>query len=232
MLYETGRRLLKDYDEDDSYTRAFNQQFTNFPSDVGFNRGLSAPQPDFVEGLGKKAFKPFPVGSHIDGAVLFKDSPSSVTLPHLAGEWKGPGQDMKKAELQSGYDGAALVYGRNKALAYVGTPDSPGYAEVTTFATDGTVLNMYAHYSTPAEDGTLKYHQYPVNSTILTGFEGHKEGRKWIRNQQDYARAQSYSLKDQLTEHWEGHRDDPDPLKGTALPPMFTDSTALNDGKV
>lgn len=45
--------LLKKYD-DDGYNRAFNQAFTAFPRDIGFNNGLSAPQPDFIEGLEKR----------------------------------------------------------------------------------------------------------------------------------------------------------------------------------
>ncbi len=43
-----------------------------------------------------------------------------MTLPHIAGEWKGPDGSMKEATLQSGYDGAALVYARNQALAHQG----------------------------------------------------------------------------------------------------------------
>jgi hypothetical protein len=65
---------------------------------------------------------------------------------------------MKEAELQSAYGGAALVFARNKALSYLGKSDPPGHAEVTTFTTDGTNLNLYAHYADPSEDGTLKYH--------------------------------------------------------------------------
>lgn len=51
---------------------------------------------------------------------------------------------MKEAELQSGHDGAALVYAWNQALAYLGKHDPPGHAEVTTFTTDSTNINFYA----------------------------------------------------------------------------------------
>ncbi|KAK0612984.1 hypothetical protein B0T17DRAFT_542373 [Bombardia bombarda] len=157
MVFEVGGKLLKDYN-DDGYNRVFNQAFTGFPKDVGFNNSLSAPQPDFVEGLEMQEYRPFPVYKHIDGAVLYKDEPRSVTLTHLAGEWKGPDGNMKEAELQSAYNGAALVFARNQALSYLGKSDPPGHAEVTTFITDGTDLNLFAHYATRSEDGTLEYH--------------------------------------------------------------------------
>jgi hypothetical protein len=183
MVYQAGRKLLKDYDDgdggDDGYQVALSQSFTGFPKDVGFNIGLSAPQPDFVEGLEMEEFLPFPVHKHVKGAVLYKDSPSSLTLPHLAGEWKGRGKDMDEARLRSAYDGAALVYGRNQALSYLGQSDPPGHAEVITFTTDGTNINFYAHYVSPSEEGTLEYHQYQyASANVKDSYQGHKDGRK------------------------------------------------------
>jgi hypothetical protein len=43
----------------------------------------------------------------VNKAVLYKDNPHAVTLPHIAGEWKGPDGSMAEATLQSSYDGAA-----------------------------------------------------------------------------------------------------------------------------
>lgn len=77
--------LLKEY-EDRGYDRVFNQAFTAFPKDVGFNNCLSAPQPDFVEGLSIRQYRPFPVDEHVSGAALYKDDPHSLALPHVAGE--------------------------------------------------------------------------------------------------------------------------------------------------
>ncbi|KAK0621404.1 hypothetical protein B0T17DRAFT_508754 [Bombardia bombarda] len=206
MVVEVSGQLLKKYPRG-GYTRAFNQAFTAFPNDVGFNNGLSAPQPDFVEGPEMQDYLPFPVDEYVGGAVLYKENPRSVTLAHLAGEWKGPGKDMENARLQSAYDGAALVYARNQALSYVGKTDPPGHAEVTTFTTDGTTINTYAHYTTRSEDGTLEYHQYPVRSTTLVdSHQGLKDGRRGLRNEQDHARQQSYALKDQLKGHWKQRR--------------------------
>ncbi|KAK3378691.1 hypothetical protein B0T24DRAFT_609675 [Lasiosphaeria ovina] len=206
LVYEVGGKLLKEYD-DEGYSRAFNQAFTGYPDDVGFNKGLSAPQPDFVEGLRKREYRPFPVDERVSGAVLYKDDPHSLTLPHLAGEWKGPGKNMKEARMQAAYDGAALVYARNQALSYMGKSDPSGHAEITTFTTDGTNLNLFAHHAAPTEEGALEYHQYPIKSiNLIDSYQGYKEGRKHLRNAQDYAREQSYALKDQLKEYCKQQR--------------------------
>lgn len=219
MVFEVGGKLLKEYD-DKGYKKTFNQAFTGFPKDVGFNNGLSAPQPDFVEGLEMEEYRPLPVDKYVSGAVLYRDNPRSVTLPHLAGEWKGPGGDMREATLQSGYDGAALVYARNQALAYQGKADPPGHASVTTFTTNGTQLNFYAHYATPTGEGEApEYHQFPIKSiSLVNSHEEHKEGRKHLRNEQDYAREQSYALKDQLKEHYK---------RGSGLYPVTTGAPTL-----
>lgn len=58
VVVETSGKLLKEYD-DKEYNRAFNRSFTNFAPNAGYNDGLSAPQPDFVEGLEKQEFRPF-----------------------------------------------------------------------------------------------------------------------------------------------------------------------------
>ena len=97
MVFEVGARLLKTYPTE-GYARDFNQAFTGFPKDIGFNNGLSAPQPGFVEGLKMQDYHPFPIDKHVSGAVLYKDDPRSLALPHLAGEWKGRGKDMEKSK--------------------------------------------------------------------------------------------------------------------------------------
>ncbi|KAI9779176.1 MAG: hypothetical protein M1839_007711 [Geoglossum umbratile] len=219
MVTEVNTRLLKMY-QGQGYRKVFNQQFTGFPKDVGFNNDLSAPQPDFVEGLNMLEYKPFPVNKNVSGAVLYKDNIRSLTLPHLAGEWKGRGKNMEKARLQSSYDGAALVYARNQALSYIGKPDPPSHAEVITFTTDGTNLNFFAHYAAPSEDGTPEYHQYPYASVNLKKYQEFKEGRRGLRNEQDHARKQSYALRDQLREHWKQRCGNLDPVAEGASPPI------------
>lgn len=54
-----------------------------------------------LEGLEMEEFRPFLVDEYVQGAVLYKDDGRSVTLPHLAGEWKGPDRSMAEATLQS-----------------------------------------------------------------------------------------------------------------------------------
>jgi hypothetical protein len=219
MVVEVDRQLLKSYPRED-YNRAFNQAFTAFPKDAGFNNGLPAPQPGFIEGPEMPAYCPFPIDEYIKGAVIYEDKPYLITLPHIDGEWKGGGQNMGKARLQSAYNGAALVYARNKALSYLDKSDPPGHAEGTTFTTDGTTLNLFAHYTAVSVDGRLEYHQYPVRSINLTDSrQALRDGRRGLRNEQDYARKQSYALRDQLKEHWQKHRDALRPVAEGALQP-------------
>ncbi|KAJ2896994.1 hypothetical protein MKZ38_005057 [Zalerion maritima] len=231
MVFEVGGKLLKEYD-DKGYKREFNRAFTNFPKNAGFNDGLSAPRPDFVEGLEMKGYLPFPVDTHVPGATLYKDDPRSITLPHVAGEWKGPTGDIREARMQSAYDGAALVHGRTQALAYMGKEDPPGHAAITTFTTDGTNLNLYAHYAAPLEENKdiLEYHQYPISSTnIKDTYQGYKEGRKSLRNLQGHAKDRSYDLKSQLKEHWKHSRNKPPPVEGV-YPPDVEPPPHIIDG--
>jgi hypothetical protein len=87
MLVETIDLLKKS--DDKGYRKVFNQAFTALPKDVGFNNGLSAPQPDMIEGLQLRQFRPFLVNEQLGGAAILVDATNPVTLPHLAGEWKG-----------------------------------------------------------------------------------------------------------------------------------------------
>ena len=169
--------LLKGY-RDRAYSRAWNQAFTAYPKNVGFNNGLSAPQPDFVQGFRQLEFEPFPIGEELDSAVLFNDDQNSIALPHFAGEWKGPGNDMDQAALQSAYDGAALVHSRNEALAYVEKSDPAGHASVLTVTTDGRAVNVFGHYVAPSAGGDkLKYHQYRLTTAHMDeSYEDFKRG--------------------------------------------------------
>lgn len=209
MVVQVSGQLLKKYPRE-GYNPVYNHAFTAFPKGVGLNNGLSSPQPDFIEGPEMQSYLPFTVDEHVDGPVLCKDNPRSVTLPHMAGEWKRRGKDIDEARLQSAYTGAALVYSRNQALSYLEQPDPPGHAEVTTFTTDDTNINFYAHYAAPSEDNsTIEYYQYQyATDNVKDTYQGYKDGRRGLRNQQDHAREQSYALRDQLKEHWKQHCSD------------------------
>ncbi len=113
---------------------------------------------------------------------------------------------MEEATLRSAYHGAALVYARSQAVAYLQKPEAAAFAHVTTFTTDGTNLNFFAHYASPAEDGTVKYHQYPLASfNVKDTFEGYKHGWQAMKNHQEYAKHQSETLRNHLRTHWENH---------------------------
>ena len=196
--------VLRDFDHDLQYAKVYNQGFDPFPPDVGFNDGLSVPNADFVESLQCSAFCPFPVRAELGGAAVLIDDADSITLPHLAGEWKGPGKPLADATSQAAYNGAALVYGRNQALAYMGTADPPGHTAVSTFTMDGTTVNFFSHYSGPSEEeeGRTDYHQYPMASTNLcNSFNDFKRGWMQLRNLQDNAKDESYALRDRLVGH-------------------------------
>lgn len=202
LVVKMSRKLLKEYDHE-GYQQAYNQAFTGFPKDVGFNNGLSVPQPDLIEGLPMEDYESFPIDEYVKGAVVCKDDPQSLTLPHFAGEWKGRGKNMEEARLQSAYDGAALVFARKMALSHLGKADPPGHSEITTFTTDGTNLNLFAHYAAPSGDGTLKYHQHPIKTiNLLKSHEEYNEGRRSLRNSQENAKEQAFALRDQLEAHW------------------------------
>lgn len=181
---------------------AINQQCTMFPKNVGFNNGLRILQPDYVEGLAVGDFEPFPVEECIEG-VFLHDQENPITLAHIAGEWKGAGQNLEHARIQASHDGASLVYSRNQALKYLGEKESSSNAEVITFITDGCVLKFYAHYASRKKDGTDEYHQFHIQSHVLDSYAGFEEGRKWLRNAQEHAMEQSRLLRDRLKEKWE-----------------------------
>ena len=199
MLYET-LPLLKRYEER-GYRAVFNQPFTDFPAHVGFNNGLSVAQPDLVEGIDSTEYNPYPVRERLGGAAVPTPDPNALALAQMAGEWKGPGKDMVTARNQAAYAGASLVYGRNKARTSIGKPDPAGHSYVSSFTTDGTTVNTFAHFAESRSNQTI-YNQYPVTSTLLTAsFEDYKKGRRQLRNLQDLAKANSYALRDELLEY-------------------------------
>ncbi|KAH8696863.1 hypothetical protein GQ44DRAFT_593415, partial [Phaeosphaeriaceae sp. PMI808] len=177
-----------------------NYTLKEFPYDI-INNSLSAMQFDFAQEVPE--YRPFPVNEQVNGAILYKDNPCPVPLPYLAGGWNGSGMDMPEARLQSAYSGPAPVYdARNHDLSYLGRPGPPGHAEVTTFTTDGTNPNVFAHYAAKPEDGLIGYYQYPISSTNLASshqaFQGDGRG---FRNTQDHPRDQSYALRDNPEQH-------------------------------
>ncbi|KAK7699890.1 hypothetical protein SLS64_011321 [Diaporthe eres] len=104
-------------------TIAEEKMWIEFPKNVGFNNGLPAPKPDMIEGISSDSFPP--TIEHIKASRLVRDEPRYVALPHIAVEYKAREKSLHEAKVQAGYDGAAMVYGRNVALKYIGKADPP-----------------------------------------------------------------------------------------------------------
>ncbi|KAI0117887.1 hypothetical protein GGR51DRAFT_555170 [Nemania sp. FL0031] len=223
LLLELSSELLKKH-RTRGFIRASDQLCTAFPKNVGFNNGLRTLKPDFMEGLVVDQFRPFPVDQYIEGAVMH-DNEYPVALPHLAGEWKATGRNLDDARIQTAYDGASLVYARNQALAYLKQEELSNSAEVITFVADGSSLTLYAHYASKGEDGTVKYHQYLIDQTYLNSYTRFKDGRKQLRNAQEYAKEQCYLLRDQLKEQWAKNNASPDLVENPSESPLLTPST-------
>lgn len=142
--------VIKDTSKDlglikERYVTKWDQQWTDYPKDVGFNNGLSAPKPDYIEGYARPAFPPS-IDKIGGAATLVKGNSRFIALPHFALEAKAPGKDMHLAQVQAQYDGAAMVYGRNKALEYIQQPDPPQTAAVATLVADGENWDAFLHY--------------------------------------------------------------------------------------
>ncbi|KFY30038.1 hypothetical protein V493_02161 [Pseudogymnoascus sp. VKM F-4281 (FW-2241)] len=203
----------KDIDDENNYQQVYNQPLTGFPKDVVFNNGLPPPQPEFIAGLRKEAFEPFPL-ERVIGAVLYEDDMEededdpndfhSIVLPHIAGEVGNPEGSMERATLQCAYDGATLVYARNKALEFIGKPDPLGLAVIVTYTFVSDIMEFFAHYAAPGDDGKLEYHQYPIGSCDMSGTC--PKGGRGIQNSEDYTWEQSRFLRDQLVDYWEAKK--------------------------
>lgn len=181
------------------------KQWVDFPKEVGFNNGLAPPKPDHIEGFLRSSFPPT-VNALGGSATLVKNEPHFVVLPHFAIEFKGASGDLRKAEVQAGYDGAAMVYARNRALAYLGQPDPPRFAAVVTAITDGRLWHAFAHYAHKNEaTGILESYQYELACGSWTKYSDFKRGYMVFRNLQEYSHEQSTELRDRLQRHYDIH---------------------------
>lgn len=179
-----SRYVLKDAEGDldlrnMKYISRQDRQWLAFPKDVGFNNGLAAPKPDLVEGFNISTFPP--TVRELGGSATLVPG-GRIALPHFAMEFKNIGKDMHQAGFQAGYDGAAMVYGRNNALKHIdkkkeppphaavmtATSDGetwkpPSHAAVMTATSDGETWKAYAHYAHKNEEtGETEYHQVSI----------------------------------------------------------------------
>lgn len=181
-------------------------QWADYPKNVGFNNKLSAPKPNYVEGYHKTTFPP--TLQELGGAAtLVKESSTSLALPHVVVEFKKTDEDLHLAERKSGYEGAAMVYARNKALNYIGQEDEHGEASVVSASTNGLYYNIYGHYAYVEEKtGKTNYYQCRLKSGTLDDIDDFKEAYKRLRNMQDWAREQSTDVRDRMTKDYESRQ--------------------------
>lgn len=190
--------MLKEY-EDANYNSVWNQQFNEFPRNIGFNDGLSAPKPDFVEGYLEKSFGPYRVKDRLGGSAVPTGARYPAALAHLAGEFKKSGGDLVLASQQAAYDAACLVFGRNNAATSIGEADAANTAHVGSFYTDGNQLAISIHYSAKDSSGETVYHQNRVYSGVIgDDHESFRTGWRHLRNAQDWSRENARKLRDGL----------------------------------
>lgn len=196
-IVQYSQSLFKEYKGlyKHGYRKTYNEALSRIPSAMGFNNNLSPAQPDFLEGYDLAKFRPYQP-QDLNFAVV-KHGMSATTLPHLAGEFKGQGKDLRQAAIQAAYDGAIMVCGRREALSKLGRSDPENCGNVATFTSDGATLNIYTHHSTGGSKP--EYHQTLVETAMLIeSYDAYKKGRKVIRNIQDFAKESASSLKDEL----------------------------------
>lgn len=175
------------------YTNTNSQAITQVPKQ-DFNKGLSDPLPDHLEGIWTESLP-----GHLRNHSLHRNK-DSLAFCHFAAEFKRPDGNFCQAVYQAAYDGAILVNARDRALdqARVQVLDDAATAAaaidkaaeetaVFTCATDGKTAKVFAHHY---ENG--QYHQNLVAHESLLSYPN--RGRDLIRNTQDYARKKSYEL--------------------------------------
>ncbi|KAI7787144.1 hypothetical protein LA080_000480 [Diaporthe eres] len=166
---------------DIGYRRKEDKMWTEFPKNVGFNNGLSAPKPDMIEGFPRDTFPP--TIEDVKASRLVRDEPRYVALPHMAVEYKAREKSLHEAKVQAGYDGAAMVYGRNEALKYIGKADPPRQPAVLTATTIGQEWKVYGHCAHPNDsNGKEEYYQCRMAGGSMENLSEYKQGRKVLRN--------------------------------------------------
>jgi hypothetical protein len=191
--------LFKKFPDRPDYVRTFFQRFDDFPEYAPFAQGIEKPCPGFVQGYRTQAYKVIGIDC-LCAAICFNKAHSSLTLPHIAGEFAS--KTIEAEEAASARHGAALVYMRNVALYHAGKRDAKDMAVIMTFVTNGLSIQFYAHYASPLPSGAVEYHQYPILTANLMGsYSEFLEGVTMLRNCQDNAIFGATYLKDILEEY-------------------------------
>ncbi|MCJ1341518.1 hypothetical protein MMC09_006814 [Bachmanniomyces sp. S44760] len=201
----------------EGYIRVYDEKFTMFPSNVGFNDGLSPAKPDFIEAYAAHTFKPYPLIHRLGGSAVPVPGGRPIALAHIAGEFTRLKGDMERAMCQAAYDAATLIYGRNQACLAIGKPDEAKLAYVGTFVSNGDQVHISVHYATNHASGQTFYHHCPIFSdNFLLNHASFNITRKHLRNLQEWAMENAASLKTGLIAHYEASqartRESPVPL--------------------
>lgn len=179
-----------------------NQQFANFPVNVGFNNDLSAAKPDWIEGYLKNAFQDNSIVEQLGDAAVQSHGKFPLVLAHLVGEFERRGGDIDCGSDQAAYDAAYLVHGRNHARILMHKTDESGMAHVGSFVCDGTHLQISVHYATENHiTGAIEYRQYLVfDENIRRDREHFAEGYKHLRNLQGWSRRNADMIREPVKE--------------------------------
>lgn len=200
-----SKYVLQDAEDayfDTGYRRKEDEVWTEFPQNVGFNNGLPAPEPGMIEGFSRDSF-PKTI-EHIKACRLVGDEHRYVALPHLAVEYQACETSMHKAKVKAGYYGAAMVYGRNEALRFIGKPDPPRQPVVLTATIVGEEWAVYGHFARIDDaSGREEYCQCHMDGGRMESLEEYERGRKVLRNMQDFAREQSSALRDSMAKDYD-----------------------------
>jgi hypothetical protein len=219
--------LLKVF-EDDDYESVWDRVMGGTSDSSAYNRGLSPPKPDILQGFTANAFTEKGLDlTRMSNLLSFKDDPDGLVLPHLAGECKSPNADQALAIVQSGYDGAVLVESRLEALRRMDTTDVDKHAHVLTFTFNGTNLCIFAHFAVSSKTASplRHHHQFPVAELSLVSTGTRDEDyhtflrlHQLVHNVQKFAKQQAEMLMQALVDAASGGTLLLDPLPATFTP--------------
>jgi len=205
------------------YSSVCDLPFNKVPKDVGFNHGISPPQPDLALGFRWYDFGSSTKLCHIAGVIPPHDDHHTIALPHLFGEYKKPGGAYQEAAAQAAYDGAYGTWARSEVLKVIGDVDDERMAYVFSFATDGMTMRFFAHFRDVSDQ--ICYHQheiFPATSLIQT-VDAHRLMYRRMRNLQELAFKNADSLRQRIAQ-WQTLQLPPPPIPNTRLAPRGVSS--------
>lgn len=209
------------------YRKVINHAFTETSTERGYNNNLSSPQPDVAFGYRWDEFTPAVIDTWPPGLVPSND-PHTIALPHFFAEYNSPGTDYVLAEAKAAYDGAYGVFVRREAQRLIGVRDPPRHAHVFSFASDGNLHRIFAHY----REGE-RYYQHAIFAEFMSeSATGYEKSYKRTRNLQDLAFQNATELKTLINGCHNGQTSRlPEPSSNNAAP-LLTMTSSVEPGRV